>query len=61
MIDNSTVEIISHSKELGVFYGISKEGTPVWGRVTSNTITELHPIYARNHHSAIKDAMMRKQ
>lgn len=60
-MDVSNVEIIGPNNDLGVFYGITKNNTPVWGRMQGKTITELHPIYARNHHSSIKDAVMNKK
>lgn len=48
------IRIVNMQDDLGVFYGVTNVGTPVWGRLDAlGNATEIHPLYVRNNHSNI--------
>lgn len=51
IVNYPDIKYIDQDNNLGVFYGVTSHGVPVWGRLKNNEATEVHPIYARNHHS----------
>jgi len=48
------IKYVESNITLGVFYGVTDLGVPVWGRFDEGMhASEVHPLYVRNLHTNI--------